>query len=65
MTLTELLDLVQTGWITVVDRDTELRTDSMTAFGATHSSQLKTLVDKKVASIRLDGGTSMTVEVAS
>lgn len=65
MTLTELLDLVQTGWITVVDRDTELRTDSMTAFAATHSSQLKTLVDKKVASIRLDGGASMTVEVAS
>lgn len=65
MTLTELLDLVQTGWITVVDRDTELRTDTMSVFNAIHSSQLKTLASKKVASIRLVGGMIMTVEVAS
>lgn len=66
MTLTELLDTIaQNGLITVVDNDTELRTESLPACQTSRSGQIKTLRDKKVARIHLDVGAHMTVEVAS
>lgn len=65
MTLTELLDLTQNGWVTVVDRDTELRTEPLSACSTSYSGQLKTLRDKKVVGIHVGVGMGMTVEVAS
>lgn len=61
MKLKELLALLEIGWFTVIDRDTELRTEPLCDAGG---SQLKTLRDKKVKSIRLSGW-FIEIEVAA
>lgn len=63
MKLKELLALLGSGWFVVIDRDTELRTEPLLACNA-DDSQLKTLRDKKVKSIRLCSGSLMEIEVA-
>ena len=64
MKLKELLALLELGWFKVIDRDTELRTELLPAIDV-NNSQLKTLRDKNVKSIRLYGGSLMEIEVAA
>ena len=65
MKLMELLALLKNGWFRVVDRDTGLRAENLLSLVDDGDSQLRTLRDKKVKSVRLHGGSLMEIEVAT